>query len=221
MTPRLADRLPLLCLVTDRKLCGADALAATVDAAVSGGVDLVQLREKDVPDAELLPLAIKLRDAIGDRALLVINGSLDVAIAAEADGLHLPEESLPLRDAREAAPRLLLSKAVHDPAAAAQAEAHGADALVLGTVFETASKPGAPAGGLRLVREATRGVRAPVLAIGGIDVSNAASVIEAGASGVAVVSAIMAAPDPEAAASRLKQAMLAAWAGRARVGAGV
>ncbi len=218
MRRTLARRLPLLCLVTDRAMCGEDALEATVDAAVSGGVDIVQLREKDLPHVELLLLATHLRRVIGDRALLLINGYVADANAAGVDGLHLPEDALSVRYAKAAAAHLLISKAVHDPAAAAVADAEGADMLVLGTVFETDSKPGAPPGGLPLVREATRGVRAPTLGIGGITAANAASVIEAGASGAAVISAIMAAPDPEAAARDLKQAMRAAWKARKRPG---
>ena len=212
MIAELSQRYPLLCLVTDRTLSGADALAATVDAAVSGGVNAVQLREKDLPAGELLKLALSLRRVTRDRAALIINDRLDVALAAEADGLHLPETSLSVMDARAVAPpNLMLSKAVHDMSGAFAAAAEGADMLVLGTVFDTASKPGAAAGGLELVREVTRVVRAPVLAIGGINESNAASVIEAGASGVAAISAIMSATDPEAAARELKQAMLAVW----------
>ena len=166
---------------------------------MSGGVDVVQLREKDLPAGELLRLARSLRRITGDRAALIINDRLDVALAAEADGLHLPDTSIAVSDARAVVqPNLMISKAVHSPQGVSEADAEGADMLVLGTVFETASKPGMVTGGLALVREATRDVRAPVLAIGGIGAANAASAIEAGASGVAVVSAIMAAADPEA-----------------------
>ena len=221
MIAELSQRYPLLCLVTDRTLSGADALEATVDAAVSGGVDAVQLREKDLPAGELLKLALSLRRVTLGRAALIINDRLDVALAAQADGLHLPEASISVADGRAVAPpHMMLSKAVHDPAGAAAADAEGADMLVLGTVFDTASKPGAATGGLTLVREVTRGVRAPVLAIGGISAANAGGVIDAGASGVAVVSAIMSAADPEAAARELKQAMLAAWRAKHRVAAG-
>ena len=221
MIPALAQRFPLLCLVTDRTLCGADALEATVDAAVSGGVDAVQLREKDLPAGELLKLALSLRRITRDRASLIINDRLDVALASQADGLHLPEASISVADARAVAPpNLIVSKAVHDAPGASAADAEGTDMLVLGTVFDTASKPGAASGGLTLVREAARGVRAPVLAIGGISAANAAAVIEAGASGVAIISSIMSAADPEAAARELKQAMLAAWKATHGVAAG-
>ena len=220
MRPRHALPAPCLCLVTDRKLCGADALEERVAAAVSGGVDMVQVREKDLPAGELLKLARRLRAITSGKAMLVINDRLDVALAVEADGLHLPEDSIAVRDARDVAPpRLLVSKAVHDSAGAVQAD--GADFLVLGTIFPSQSKPGGRTGGLDLLRGVTSATRAPVLAIGGIDPSNAASVMEAGAQGVAVISAILASPEPERAARMLKQSMMAAWKGREEVGARV
>ena len=142
MRPRHALPAPCLCLVTDRKLCGADALEEKVAAAVSGGVDMVQVREKDLPAGELLKLARRLRAITRGKAMLVINDRLDVALAVEADGLHLPEDSIAARDARDVAPSpLLVSKAVHDSAGAAQAD--GADFLVLGTYSQANPSLGA------------------------------------------------------------------------------
>ena len=209
---------PCLCLVTDRKLCGADSLEEKVAAAVSGGVDMVQLREKDLSAGELLQLARKLRSITDGKALLVINDHLDVALAAEADGLHLPEDSIAVHAAKLVAPpQLLVSKAVHDSAGASLAEREGADYLVLGTIFPTTSKPDAATGGLPHVSEVASRLDCPVLAIGGVDSSNVASAIGAGARGIAVVSAILGAPNPEEAARELKGAMIAAWeAGLAR-----
>ena len=215
MRPLYSLPAPCLCLVTDRKLCGVDApdlLEEKVAAAVSGGVDMVQLREKDLPAGELLQLARKLRSITAGKALLVINDRLDVALAAEADGLHLPEESIAVHDARRVVPsQLLVSKAVHDSAGASLAAGEGADCLVLGTIFPTSSKPGVKTGGLELIAAVTRLVEAPVLAIGGIDPSNVASVIRAGAKGIAVITAILGASDPEKAARELKHSMMAAW----------
>ncbi len=201
---------PFLCLVTDRTLCNGP-LEEVVAAAVSGGVDAVQLREKDMPAGELLELARRLRAVTRDKALLLINDRLDVALAAGADGLHLPEASLSVQDARSVTPsNLLVGKSVHGLPAASLASGEGADYLVLGTIFPTASKPGADTGGLAFLSEVASQVDAPVVAIGGIDASNAGSVIEAGAHGVAVVSAILGSPDPEKAARELKQLMLSA-----------
>ena len=205
---------PLLCLVTDRTLCGV-SLVEKVAAAVSGGADAVQLREKDLPAGELLELARKLRAVTQGKALLIINDRLDVALASGADGLHLPEASLSVRDARRVAPPgLLIGKSVHGLPAATRAAEEGADYVILGTIFPTASKPGAETGGLGLLSSVVSQVDAPVTAIGGIDSGNAASVMESGAHGVAVVSAILGSPDPEQSARELKQLMMSAPAGR-------
>jgi thiamine-phosphate pyrophosphorylase len=201
--------------VTDRKLGAGDSLEEKVAAAVSGGVDMVQLREKDLPGGELLELALKLRSITNGKALLVINDRLDVALAAGADGLHLPQDSLAVHDARRVVPsQLLVGKSVHDPAGASLAAREGADYLVLGTIFPTSSKPGARTGGLNLISTVTRLADTPVLAIGGIDSPSVASVIGAGAKGIAVISAILGARDPEKAARELKQSMIAAWEAR-------
>jgi thiamine-phosphate pyrophosphorylase len=173
---------------------------------------MVQLREKDLPGGQLLELALKLRFITRDKALLMINDRLDVALAAEADGLHLPEDSLSIHDARGVVPSgLLVGKSVHDTSSASAADREGAHYLVLGTIFPTTSKPGAETGGRALVSAVAGMVSAPVMAIGGIDSQNIASVIGAGARGVAVISAILDTPDPEKAARSLKQAMMATW----------
>ncbi|MDA0988860.1 MAG: thiamine phosphate synthase [Chloroflexi bacterium] len=209
---------PCLCLVTDRKLCGAGLLEEKIAAAVSGGVDMVQLREKDLPAGELLDLALRLRSITDGKALLVINDRLDVALAAGADGWHLPEDSIAVHDARRIVSsqlaqlaRLLVSKAVHDSAGASLAAKENADYLLLGTIFPTSSKPGVETGGLDRITTVTRLVDTPVLAIGGIDPYNAASVIQAGATGIAVITAILAASDPEKAAREMKQSLMSAW----------
>ena len=210
---------PCLCLVTDRSIVDEGTLVSRVAEAVAGGVDMVQLREKDLPAGELLQLARKLRSITAGKALLVINDRLDVALAAEADGLHLPEESIAVHDARRVVPsQLLVSKAVHDSAGASLAAEEGADCLVLGTIFPTSSKPGVKTGGLELIAAVTRLVEAPVLAIGGIDPSNVASAIRAGAKEIAVITAILGASDPEKAARELKHSMMAAWEAPERVG---
>ena len=211
MRPVTAVSLPCLCLVTDRKLCDDDSLVERVAAAVAGGVDMVQLREKELPVGELMELALRLRPITQDEALLVINDRLDVALAAGADGLHLPQDSLSVGHARRVAPHILVGKSVHDLGSAELAAGEGASYLVLGTIFPTFSKPGAATGGLPRVSQVASKLNCPVLAIGGVDSSNVPSVMGAGAGGIAVVSAILGAPDPEEAARELKGAMIAAW----------
>jgi thiamine-phosphate pyrophosphorylase len=219
-------RLPLPCLllVTDRTLTGGeDGLIAAVDAAVEGGVNAVELREKELANEALAALCGRLVAAVGARALVLLNGAPAVALAAGAAGVHLGEAALPVGAARRAVrDRLLVGRSVHGLPAAVEAERGGADYLVLGTIFPSRSHPGGETGGAERVREVAAAVRIPVLAIGGITVEHVPEVIEAGAAGIAVISAILAAPDPREAAARLRRALDAAWDARpAAVGAGV
>jgi len=201
-------RLPTLCLITDRQRCGESPLEDVVDEAIKGGVNLIQLREKDLPTGELLALAIRLREVTRGRALLVINDRLDVAMAAGADGVHLPENGLPVAIARWLlGQHTLIGRSVHSEEAAAEAEQAGADYVQLGTIYATESKPDAKPAGPDLVRKVSGAVGIPVLAVGGVRAENAADVIEAGASGASVISAIEAAADPQAAARQLVEAM--------------
>jgi len=196
-------------LVTDRALCGgADGLLVAVEDALSAGVDAVQLRERDLPAAELLPLARRLRAVTEGRALLLVNGPLEVALACNADGVHLPEAA-PMVE-RPARP-FLVGRSVHSAEAARRAEAEGADYIVAGPVYETRSHAGVEPAGLALIEEIAAAVRVPVLAIGGITTERVEEVVRAGASGVAVISAVLAQPDPLAAAEALRRALDAAW----------
>jgi thiamine-phosphate pyrophosphorylase len=180
--------------------------------ATQGGANVVQLREKDLSAAELFTLGVRLREVTKNRALLLINDRVDVAQACGADGIQLPENGLPTPVARWVLGRhALVGRSVHSVEAAAQAEGDGADMVVVGPVFQTASKPDAAPVGLELVREIANGITIPVLAIGGITPENAGDVIRAGAAGVAVISAICAADDPRAAAKALVEAMGEAW----------
>ena len=204
----LHRRLPMLMVVSDRSLC--PDLVGAVEAAVTGGVDAVQLREKDMPSEEPLALARRLRRVTEGQALLLVNGPLAVALAAEADGVHLPED-LPAGERPRRS--FLIGRSVHSLAAARRAEAEGVDYLIAGPVYETRSHPGREAAGLALIEEVTRSVRTPTLAIGGVTVERVDEVVRAGASGVAVISAVLAGPDSRAAAERLRRALDAAWAG--------
>ncbi len=201
--------IPSLWLVTDRALCPLDRLPAVVEAVLSGGVDGVQLREKDVPSAELLAAARSLRSVTRGRAALYVNGHVDVALAAGADGIHLGEGVAPTADEvrRRSGAGFGVGRAAHSPAAAIAAEREGVDVIVLGTIYPSRSHPEGVASGPALVRCVARQVRTPIVAIGGLTSANAATVVEAGAHGVAVISALLAAPDPEAAARSLRAAV--------------
>lgn len=205
-------RPPILCLVTDRQRLGESSLEAVVEEAVKGGVNVVQLREKDLPAGELLDLANRLRQATRGRALLVINDRLDVAVAAGADGVHLPENGLPEAVARRLLGRhAVIGRSVHSKEAAVEAEQAGADYVQIGTIYATQSKPELKPSGPKLVREVSAAVAVPVLAVGGVNPENAAEVIDAGALGASVISAVLGADDPQAAARQLVEAMAGAW----------
>lgn len=202
---------PRLMLVTDRRLCPAERLPMVVAQVVAHGVDAVQLREKDLPADALLALARALREATASRALLFVNGDVDVALAAGADGVQLGEEAITVEEARRrAGERLFIGRSVHDAAGAAAAERDGADLLIAGTVYASRSHPGGTVGGPDLIRRITAAVRLPVLGIGGITAATVGPVLAAGAVGVAVISAILAAPDPVRAAAELRAAVDAA-----------
>jgi len=185
-----------------------EAPDALVDAALRGGVDVVQLRDKDLSDDELLAAAEPFRGACDAHgALFVLNDRPDLVAASEADGVHVGQDDTPVAEARAAVgPERLVGLSV---STRAQIEAAGADAdyLGVGAIFGTPTKPEADAGGLELVRAAAELVRIPWFAIGGIEQGTVAAVVAAGAPGVAVVRAVRDADDPEAAARALRAAV--------------
>ncbi len=206
--PKPQLKTPCLALITDRSLCHAGALSTKVAQAVSGGVGIVHLREKDLPAAELLVLAREVKSAIAGRALFIVNTDLDAALAVGADGIHLPENGLPIAEARNlVGSDLLIGRSMHSLEAALQAEADGADYLFIGTIFPSRSHPNGPVTGVALLREVARRVAVPCFGIGGIDAANVREVMVSGAAGVAVISAILAAPDSQRAARELVEAM--------------
>ena len=188
--------IPRLMLVTDRRAVGRRDLAQVVEAAVAGGVDAVQVREKDLPDDELAALVERVREAVRGRAAVLVSGRPRVAKLLGL-GLHLPGDA-PAPAERDWP---LWGRSVHSPDEARRRADEAPGYLLVGPVYPTDSKPGHPGGGLRLVEATALAARPlPVLAIGGIDAANARAVIAAGAAGVAVRGAILGAADPERAA---------------------
>ena len=183
-------------------------MEAAVVAAVGGGVDMVQLRKKDLPGRALLAVGQRLKQAIDGRALLIVNERVDVAQACDADGVQLGEDGLPVPVVRRLLGEgKLIGRSVHSAEAALQAQSEGADFLVVGTIFSTGSHPGAKPAGVDLLAEVARQVKIPFLGIGGITSENVADVMRAGASGAALISAILSAPDPQEAATHIKERM--------------
>ncbi len=199
-----------LYLVTDPGLTAARGLVPTVEAAVKGGTTLVQLRDPKAHGRALVEQARALKALLAPRAIpLIINDRLDVALAAGADGVHLGQDDIAPADARAmAGGRLIIGLSVGTPQELADSDLAGVDYLGVGPVKVTGTKADAGAAigpeGLAAIRALTA---LPLVGIGGIDAGIAGEVIRAGADGVAVVSAICGAPDPEAAARQLRDAM--------------
>jgi thiamine-phosphate pyrophosphorylase len=198
-----------LYLVTDRDLAGGRPLAEVVGRALRGGVTAVQLREKTLGARRFLEEVHELQAVLaGTGVPLFVNDRVDVALAARADGVHVGQDDLPAAEARRlVGSAMLLGVSVATADEARRALADGADYVSVSPVFLTPTKPDADlAVGLEGVARVRRAAGdAPVLAIGGIDVGNARAVVAAGSDGVAVVSAVMSARDPEAAAADLRR----------------
>lgn len=201
---------PALVLVTDRHRAAARGrpIVDVVSGAVAGGVDIVQLREKDLGTDELIALARRVLATIAGRALFFVNGDIDAAAAVGADGVHLPAGAALVRAARRRlGGRALISVAAHGLEEARRAAADGADIVQLGTAFASASHPGVTPLGTAGVRDICAAINAPVIAIGGITASNAGALVAAGVAGVAVIGAIVDAPESRAAARALRDAI--------------
>lgn len=202
-----------LYLVTDPRLVAARGLLATVESAVKGGATIVQLRDPDGHGRALVEQARALKALLAPLGIpLIINDRVDVAVAAAADGVHLGQDDMAPADARGLlGPGRILGLSVGNPLEYAASDLGVVDYLGVGPVKATGTKADAGAAigtaGVAAVRALTR---LPMVGIGGIDAGLAAEVVRAGADGVAVVSAICAAPDPEAAARALRQAIAAA-----------
>lgn len=199
-----------LYLITDRHQTGGRPLLEVIEAALSGGVRAIQLREKDLPTAELYDLAWELRGLTSRYdARLLINERIDVALAVEADGVHLGINSLPVTAARRIAPDLLIGYSSHGVGEAAAAIAKGADFVTFGPVFHTPSKAayGQPVGLAELGRACHLPTGDLVFALGGVKQSNLSQVTAVGCYRVALISDILAAPDPAAAAEAFRRGL--------------
>ena len=198
---RLAQARLYLCL--EARPHGRDP-GPLLAAALRGGVDVVQLRDKEAGDAEILAAATVFRRLCDEHgALFVLNDRPDLAVRAAADGVHVGQEDMPVAAARAiAGPELLVGLSTHAPAELDAAE--GADYVAVGPVWETPTKEGRPAAGLNYVRYAAAHARVPWFAIGGIDLERAPAVVAAGATRLCILRAIRDAGDPEAVARALR-----------------
>jgi thiamine-phosphate pyrophosphorylase len=175
-------------------------------SAISGGVDMVQLREKHLPDDELTAVA-NATQALSERlgALLIVNDRPSVALEAGADGIHIGQDDMPVADVRDmVGPDLLIGLSTHSPREIDAVDSAVVDYIGVGPIHETPTKPGRPAVGVELIRYAAAHSPVPFFAIGGIDAANIDTVIDVGATRVCVLRAIADAADPEAAARALR-----------------
>ena len=199
-----------LCFIADSEALAQKDLIQVISKAVKGGVTLIQLRGKKWSDREFFSLAREAREILKPKKIpLIINDRIDIALAAEAEGVHLGQKDLPLKVARKlAGDRLIIGISVNTIEEAKEAESEGANYVGAGPVFWTGSKADLrPTLGVEGLRSICQAVRIPVIAIGGITATSVPEIMASGASGVAVISAIARADDPEQAARALREAI--------------
>jgi thiamine-phosphate pyrophosphorylase len=197
-----------LYLVTDAELAGGRSHPQIVTAAIRGGITVVQYREKNASTRRMVAEALELRQLCRSYNVpFIINDRLDVALAVDADGVHLGQDDMPAALARQLiGPGKILGVSVENVSQARRAMEDGADYVGASPIFATPTKPDAPSPmGIAGLQELARVCTLPIVAIGGLNASNAAAVLRAGATGLAVVSAIVSADDVERAARELKQ----------------
>jgi len=196
-----------LYVITDRQIARGLPHAGIARLVIEGGADVVQLRDKGLPCRDLFAAACEIREITREAGVLfIVNDRIDIAIASGAEGVHLGQDDLPLREARRIAPAgFIIGVSVGCVAEAVAAETGGASYVALSPIFPTASKEDAGHGhGIEVLREICSAVALPVIAIGGITPENAPQVVAAGAEGVAVISSVVGQPDISDAARQMK-----------------
>ncbi len=198
-----------LYVILDRAAAGQRDLVDLARAAIRGGADALQLRDKAASDAEVTALGVRLLEVTRPAGIpLIVNDRAVVASAIGAEGLHLGQDDLPIAEARRLVTSgTLIGKSTHSLEQALAAEREGADYLGYGPLFGTPTKPDYAPVGLGGIRDVIARTRIPVICIGGIDAATVQQVVEAGAGRIAVVRAVCASPDAEAASRTLKEAL--------------
>ena len=193
-----------LYLCTDRGLMTSATIEESVEAAVRGGATVVQLREKDCSSREFYELGLRVREITARYGVpLFVNDRADIALAVGADGVHVGQSDLPCKAVRAIAPGMLVGVSASSLAEAVQAERDGADYLGVGAMFATGTKTDAAIVSMEELEAIRRAVSIPIVVIGGINKQTIPAFRGQGIDGAAVVSAIVAQPDPEAAAREL------------------
>jgi len=200
-----------LYIITDEILAPGCSHIQIAKESLSGGAKIIQLRDKRRNAAELYAIAQEIRSLCTQHhARFIVNDRLDIALAVQADGVHLGQDDLPLSAARLLAPRpFIIGVSVGTVEEAVLAEKGGADYLGVGPVYPTGTKADAgPAVGPGLIRSIREQVAIPIIAIGGINLTNAGDVLAAGADGIAVISAVICSPDIAAASRKFANLMM-------------
>jgi len=210
LAPRLAafEKADLYVVITSAFCAGRSALEV-LDLCLAAGVRLVQLREKELGGRALLELALAFRQrtrAAG--ALLIIDDRVDIALASNADGVHLGQDDLPIEAARQIAPQLIIGASTHSLEEALAAQIAGAGYVNIGPIFATQTKPTVTPLGPEAIARIVPHLRIPWTTMGGITSANLSQVVARGARHPAVISAVTAARDPEAAARQLRRIIL-------------
>ncbi len=197
-------------LITDGTGSSPSDLITKVDEALAGGIRAVQLREKGLGGAKLLTLARQMRELTARyNAKLLINDRVDIALLSEADGVHLGHGSMPPDAARRLlGTQRLIGVSTHTLSEAREAEANGADFIVFGPVYYTASKAAyGPPAGAQALKETATAIKIPVYGLGGINIENIQEAVDTGCAGVALISAILSAPEVRKSAGALVEAL--------------
>lgn len=205
---RSAREIRGIYVVTDAVLRPDHSHVEIARTAVEGGSKVIQLRDKYASDTELIPTACEIRRIAAEAGVIfIVNDRIEVALASEADGLHIGQEDMPVAEARRRWPEGLLGVSVSNPEEAVKAERDGADHLGVGPIYTTGTKSDAgSATGLEQIALIREACALPVVAIGGIGLSNIAEVARAGAESAAVISAVVCADDMVAATKALVEA---------------
>jgi thiamine-phosphate pyrophosphorylase len=197
---------PFLCVITDEVLCPV----TLAEAALKGGAAMIQLRHKTASGSQLFSWAVEIRHLCQHyKALCIINDRVDIALASKADGVHLGQQDMPARAARKLlGATYIIGVSASSPEEALRAEKEGADYIGFGHIYPTSSKlkKHSPLG-TEILQKTAALVSLPIIAIGGINIENAASLISCGASGIAVISAVSRAKEPTRASYELVSAI--------------
>ena len=200
---------PFLCLITDRnKTCGRP-ITDIVQYAIDGGVNIVQIREKDLNNDELYEFSLKIKNVIQKQAVLIINSNLKIALSSGADGLHLTENADPPKTFNNN--QMLLSKAIHSSDINSIKNTKLIDLLVIGNIYKTSTHQDRKPKGIKIISEIRDKTKIPYIGVGGINESNIEPIMKNGAHGIAVISAISESQNPKITTKNIYNKLNQAW----------